>query len=237
MPPKTRANAMEKDVKEIQHTLNFMSGELSKLAEQQAKLLTLLAEVAELKKIIKEKDVTIGGLERRIDDLEQYTRMEDVIVSGLQTKHRSYARAAAVATMERGEDAPVEELQTLETQVITFLQSNGMTVAPENIAACHMLPRKNKDSKPAIIMRFVNRKHKVELLRQAKKLKNTGVFLNEHLTRKNADIARNARYLRKQNKIQATWTRNGQVKIKLNGTPENAKVITIRELKDLDPYK
>lgn len=100
-----------------------------------------------------------------------------------------------------------------------------------------MLPRKNKTAKPTIIMRFVNRKHKADLLSQAKKLKGTGVYLNEHLTKKNADIARNARYLRNQKKIQATWTRNGQVKIRLNGTPEEAKIVTIRDMKDLDPYK
>lgn len=34
-----------------------------------------------------------------------------------------------------------------------------------------------------------------------------GAYLNEHLNEKNADISRSARFLRKQNKIQATWTR------------------------------
>lgn len=40
---------------------------------------------------IQEKDAIIKDLESGIDDLEQYTRMVDVIVSGLETKHRSYA--------------------------------------------------------------------------------------------------------------------------------------------------
>jgi len=48
---------------------------------------------------------------------------------------------------------------------------------------------------------------------------------------KNADIARRARILRKQNKIQVTWTRNSKVMI-----PEESKVLTIRELKELDQY-
>lgn len=57
------------------------------------------------------------------------------------------------------------------------------------------------------------------------------------LQKKNADIARHARILKKQNKIQATWTRNCKVMIQLNGTPEEAKTVMIRELKDLDQYR
>ncbi|KAM3843136.1 ranBP-type and C3HC4-type zinc finger-containing protein 1-like [Diretmus argenteus] len=63
-------------------------------------------------------------------------------------------------------------------------------------------------------------------IKAGKKLKGTAVYLNEHLTKKNADIAREARNLKKQNKIQATWTRNCKVMIRLNGSPEEAKVIT-----------
>ena len=61
---------------------------------------------------------------------------------------------------------------------------------------------------------------------------------NEHLTKKNGEIARAARKLRKDGKIKSTWTRNCKVLIRLNGdTPEEAKAVTVRELKDLDAYK
>lgn len=59
-----------------------------------------------------------------------------------------------------------------------------------------------KKTKSAVVLRFVNTKHKAELLHQAKKLKRTGVYLNEHLTKKNANIVRHTRNVRKQNKIQ-----------------------------------
>lgn len=42
-------------------------------------LLDLMDEVKQLKNLVKEKDKKIEGLERRIDDLGQYTRMEDLI--------------------------------------------------------------------------------------------------------------------------------------------------------------
>lgn len=60
--------------------------------------------------------------------------------------------------------------------------------------------------------------------------------MNEHLIKRNADIARKARYLKKQGKIQNTWTTNCKVFIKLNGTPEQAKVLVIRNMEELDKY-
>ncbi len=245
MPPKKISSVVEDKLEEIRKSLNFMSDELSKVAKQQTMLLDLMDEVKQLKNLVKEKDKKIEGLERRIDELEQYTRLEDLMdeleqytrmeeISGLETKHRMYA--STVARDRDGEDALPEELKMLVKQVIKFFESQNMNIQSDNVVACHTLPRRNGGVKPAIVVRFVNQKHKAELLRQAKKLKGTGVYLNEHLTKKNADIARRARILRKQNKIQATWTRNCKVMIRLNGTPEEAKVYAIRELQELDQY-
>ncbi len=54
------------------------------------------------------------------------------------------------------------------------------------------------------------------------------------LPKKNADIARKARFLWKQGKIQAAWTSNCKVFVKMNGTPEQAKVLCIRSIEQLE---
>lgn len=241
MPPKTRK---DEDLEEIKESLNFLRRDIDKVAKQQSELMNMMEQIKQLKNLIKVKDEKIGTLEKRVDELEQYSRMEDLIITGLATKHRSYARAVVTSgNVEPGDEPPVAEQQTLEKQVVAFFASKKMSLNSDNIAACHTLPRKNNlstpatDRTPAIIVRFVNRKHKIELLRQAKQLKGSDVYLNEHLTKRNADIARQARILRKEKKIQATWTRNCKVMIKLNGTEEDAKVITIRDLEDLDKYR
>lgn len=226
---------LAEELEEIKKSLNFMSEEISKVVKQQVNLMGLMEEVHELRVTINQRDQRIELLEQRIDDLEQYSRADDLIITGLDTKHRSYARAAAGD--RQGEDAPLEELHTLEQQVVQFLSSKNIQLERQQISACNILPRKDKKNKPTIVVRFANRKYKVEVLRQSKKLKDTGVYVNEHLTKKNAEIAMNGRILRKQNKIQATWTRNGKVFIKLNGPPEQAKVVVVRNLRDLDQYK
>ena len=66
-------------------------------------------------------------------------------------------------------------------------------------------------------------------------MKGSNVFLNEHLTKHNADIAKKARNLRKQEKIQNTWTTSCKIFVKLNGM--NAKVVLIRSMEELDNYQ
>lgn len=222
----------DEELEEIKKSLNFMSEEITTISKQQKVIMDLFEEIKDLRRQNEEKDKKIVMLEGRVSELEQYSRLNDVIVTGLETKHRTYARVTAT---ENG-DPSEQEINYLEKQVIEFFGSKGIKVESKDIEGCHPLPRKNKNQKNAIIIRFVNRKQKKELLMQGRKLKGTDVYINEHLIKKNADIARQARLLRKQKKIQATWISNCKVFIKLNGSPEQAKVLVVREMTELERY-
>lgn len=228
---------LAEDIDEIKKALGFMSQEITQVATEQRGLKELLEEIKQLKKEAQEKDKKIEQLERRIDDLEQFSRKDDLLISGLEIK-RSYAQAAARGGGQKNllNPASSPELPTLEQQVIKFFDSNGITIDGKNIVACHTLPQRDR-KKSNILIRFANRKHKMEVLRNGRKLKGTGVYVNEHLTKRNATIAREARILRKEKKIQDTWTRNCRVLIKLNGHPEETKVITVKDITELDQYK
>lgn len=229
MPPKKN-----EEIEEIKKTLDFLSEEISTVSKQQKSIIDLMSEIKELKKQNEEKDKRIASLECRVADMEQHSRMNDIVVSGLETRPRSYARA--VTTIGSGELIDTD-MDSVEQQVTAFFHSKGLSISKTDIEACHPLPRKNKNDKPAIIIRFTNRKNKNALLRQGKKLRGTDVYVNEHLTKKNADIARRARFLRKQRKIQSTWTTNCKVFIKLNGSPEEARVLSVRFIEELDKYQ
>ena len=77
-----------------------------------------------------------------------------------------------------------------------------------------------------VIIRFVSRKTKMNVMRDAKQLKGTKININEHLTRKNAGIAKTARDLKKKGKIEATWTRDCKIFIKVNGKTQQVRDVT-----------
>ncbi|KAJ8351141.1 hypothetical protein AAFF_G00146530 [Aldrovandia affinis] len=65
--------------------------EVTVVRQQQKMILDLVGEVKALRLLNAEKDKKIAFLEKRVDDLEQYTRMSDIILTGLETKPRTYA--------------------------------------------------------------------------------------------------------------------------------------------------
>ena len=63
-----------------------------------------------------------------------------------------------------------------------FLQSKAIDFDCNTIKACHPLPRKNNTDKLAAIMRFVNRKKQIAVLKQGRQLKGTDVCINADKT-------------------------------------------------------
>ncbi|XP_061759531.1 uncharacterized protein LOC133554604 [Nerophis ophidion] len=168
-------------------------------------------------------------------DMEELKRSNEELRKSVEFM----AHQMEAMTMRSGVQGSVprdQDLDSVERQVVKFLQEKGISLNEENIEACHRFPQKDKSKPATIIMRFANRKFKISLLRQSRMLKGSNVYLNEHLTKNNADIAKRARFLRKEGKIQATWSSNCKVYIKLNGAPEQAQVLMVTSLNDLEKF-
>ena len=243
---------INKDLNDIKESLNSICKDLNDLKnnrnEDKDNVKTLIAKVNDLEHLVKQKNDKIVQLEDRINDLEQYTRRDNLVISGLKIK-KSYSRAVRNGnrTLTRSENKPTgiptepstdEENQSTETQVIDFFHENGIEIENSEISACHMLKVNNQKSVPNIVVRFVNRKSKIRLLKDGKKLRGKKVYLNEHLTKKNEELAWQARTLRKKGKISATWTRNGLIYVKTHGESDlERNVFVIRNISDLMPYQ
>lgn len=188
---------------ELKNTLEFLAQDISAIKQQQKVILELVEEVKALRIA---KDRRLAELETRVAELEQSARMNGVIVTGLRIKPRSYARAVTTNNSgDPGEDQEQDE-SSVEQQVANFLHSRGINMEVNNIEGCPHLPRRNDNNTPVVVIRLANKKPKISLLKQGRKLKGSNVYINDHLTKRNADIARKARSLRKEGKIQSTWT-------------------------------
>ena len=81
MGPKKAFTA--KEAEEIKRSLDFLSGEIAAMRKQQRDIPDLAGEIKVLQMQSEEKDKRILHLESRVSDLEQYTRFNNVIVTGL----------------------------------------------------------------------------------------------------------------------------------------------------------
>ena len=216
--------------------INFVCRQLGLLTKLQK-------DVKRLRREINLKDMKINSLENRVHELEQYSRREDLVISGIEIKNRSYARVARTGQNDdNNEGAPIEEQESVETQVINEFAKRNVMLKSEDISACHTLGRREPGKTNPIVIRFVSRKMKIDILRNSKKLKEPEnetlpkIYVNEHLTKLNASIARKARFLRKQQKIVSTWTRNCTVFIKHYIDNEHTRIMAVRSIDELDRF-
>ena len=76
-----------------------------------------------------------------------------------------------------------------------FNKQMDVPITKNNISVCHTLRRRSNDSingnnqQRDIIVRFVSRRSKTAVMRNARRLKGTKIYGNEHLTTKNATHA------------------------------------------------
>ena len=213
----TRQETTERKTKNVDLETELMEMKkmmetLLKYREGDNKTLTDMKRIiTEQRQEIKELRATVTSLEDRVDDLEQYTRKEDIIVSGLSIKRSTYADAAKG---ESGLDSDRDSFTRVEDQVLEALSERGVSIREEEISACHTLGKRKPDGTQTVIVRFVSRKSKVRTMMDAKKLKGTGIYINEHLTRKNGRIAKEARDLKKAGRITGTWVKDCKVWIR-----------------------
>ncbi|KAI0237364.1 hypothetical protein LSAT2_012111 [Lamellibrachia satsuma] len=137
----------------------------------------IVSTVKLLQSANEKKDQQVKALESRIDDLDQYSRIDDVIISGLVTTHQTYAWATATKITDNVNtytEAPQGELATLEDKVAKFFHCKGIDIEPNDISACHMFgtgtinapsTQHRTAAPPRIILPFANRKRKVSMLR------------------------------------------------------------------------
>ena len=140
---------MIEEVNDLKTSLDLLSGEITAVRLQQESILDLVGEVKVRRLEDEEKDKKIMFLESRVSDLEQSTRMNDFIITGLKIKPWVFVRAVttrsyAQASTPDSNWQQSEYTESVEEQVAAFLWSKGIDVECNTIKACHPLPRKNK---------------------------------------------------------------------------------------------
>ena len=128
----------------------------------------------------------------RINDLEQYSRKNNLRVFGIPDK-------------DRKESSSVSEQLVLKL----FKEKLGINwINPSDIEIAHRTGRFSENSSRAIIVKLVSRKTKTEIIMKRTKLKGKGISISEDLT------VENVRRLKKLNDLDVctqSWSHGGKL--------------------------
>lgn len=206
---------------------------------------TLKADNARTMKAVADLSRENKALKTRMEELDAYSRSDNLIIHGLPES--SYSEAASAqpppsqpSSSIGGSREPNDSASPLETNVasekviIDFVNNKlHVPLSPADISVAHRLTKKPGDLRPApIIVRFTNKRMRNAVYSARKVLFKTGFFINEQLTKDRAALLKEAKQLVKGKKLHGAWTNNGVVYIKISDLP-NTRPIRVDHLGDL----
>ena len=104
------------------------------------KVTDLLSLMEDLGTQNEDKDKKIRRVESPVDELGQYTRQDYLIITGLKTRHKSFAMVTLSEPVHNSQHAPYEEMESLHNQVVSFTGDNmGVQLQENDVSICHTL--------------------------------------------------------------------------------------------------
>ncbi|KAF0299760.1 hypothetical protein FJT64_027593 [Amphibalanus amphitrite] len=184
--------------------------EVISIFQEQVVLPIVSRELASLREAAYERDIAIN-------ELEQYSRKNNVVISGLH-EHQNESPAGMVVELGRILDVDIR---------------------PGDIDAAHRFGRPNNGKPRPIVVRFVTHTKRDQFYRERKNLRDTAppndsmltrrmlkdVFVADNLTRYNSAVMFAARELKREGRIGSCWTDSGKMKVKTGGRDSPTKIV------------
>ncbi|KAL8619165.1 hypothetical protein ACOMHN_049947 [Nucella lapillus] len=142
----------------------------------------------------------LAHLTYKNDRLNQYTRRESLHIAGL--------------AVQQGETA-----LDVEQKALKVFADAGAIVVPDDIATVHRAGKTRNGTHP-VLVRFVSRRKRREVMEKNKMLKEKpgykGIFLNDDLTPLRARLLG---FVKQLEKVERAWTTDGRIYVKKKFPP------------------
>ena len=162
-------------------------------------------------------------LVERLSSLESYTRLDQLIISGIpETSFAERTASSQTATASAQESS----LAAIEAVVSLCNDKLGIPVDIGDISNAHRLKGGPRDIHRPIIVRFVHRqiRNSVYAARKVLRAAKSNIFISEHLTKEASNLFFEARKLVKEDALFASWTQGGQVFARLTSDPASKPI-------------
>ncbi|KAH9368498.1 hypothetical protein HPB48_020787 [Haemaphysalis longicornis] len=206
---------MRTELRSVKDSVKFCSDTCDETKAIGAGLKALRQEIAHLLEANEALQDENKRLTRRVDELEQYTRLNNLEIKGISS-----------------DEDPVDVVKKIGDVL-------KEPVSSHDIDTCHRIPTR-KPGETNIVVRFVRRDKRHALLAKARKQKLTtkqlglsqanAVYVNEHLTQANKQLLGAAIARKKEVAWKFVWTSAGKVFARKD---EHMDAVRIQDLSDL----
>lgn len=214
-------DSLKRSVEEVQKSATHISGFFD---EFKAKLDTVCSDLKTLGsnyQLLKTENATLKQelilIKRDMTELKQYSRANNLEIKGL----------------------PVTAKECLETTVQTLGHKLGVEIVASDIDVVHRVPTKDK-SKSNIVVRFLSRKTRDQMLAMSKKKRlsttifnfeeDSPVYVNEHLCPELKILLGKTTQRRKEKAWKFSWVQNGRILVR---KAENSPIVHVASEDDL----
>lgn len=159
------------------------------------------------------------AVEERLEIVDRHQRNNTLILYGIP--EGGYAEksteGADINTVSTESHVSVQE--TVANVLIDADSQLSDLISSQTIVAAYRIKKGSSDTHRPVLIKFSTQKARNSIFSARKELRKKNIFISEHLTKTAFDLFYKARQLRKQKTIHDTWTRNGQVFIKVSNVP------------------
>lgn len=160
---------------------------------------------------------TINTMEEKLDNM----KTENEILQVKLDDYEQYSRINSLRFNTSWAENEGETISEIKQNIIKTVKNAGVTIVESDIDACHRVGKvlHNNRHPRSIIMKFVRRQTKYDILKSKKSLKDdkgNQVYVSEDLTKYRVQLAYDCRELKKNGRIKDTWVANGNVIMKHN---------------------
>lgn len=163
------------------------------------KISALNSELNKLKQENRNLKEACVNYENKVDDLEQYTRRNNIRIFGL----------------------PESKAECIEDSVENLFRDKlNVNIPVCDIDRCHRLGKPNNNSARPVIVKFISYRVRQKVFQEKKKLKDSGITIREDLTKPRLSLLKEAveKYSYKN-----VWTMDGRITVHVTSRGKNYK--------------
>lgn len=181
-----------------------------------------ISRIIHLEKSSVDTTTKFEAIDQRMDDLEQYSRKNNVRIIGLAERKPTENKAA--------ENTP--------SLVVNFINDTmNLNINSYDIGNAHRLGsiRREGPEHRDIIVQFSTNIIKQQVMRNRRQLKdiNRNIYINDDLTKNRALLFKDARNELRNKRLSAVWTRDGNIFAKLTENSRPLKIDNNEQLSNL----